>query len=100
MQVRDQSHNGDRYDSYNCLKRIRHTVCHEKNEWARDDDGNGIREVHVNSNAGGWTGPRNFLHPYRDIHKAYLSGYVAFYELAVNHKRGLPAIVSVSVRIH
>ena len=39
----------DEYDSYNRLKRIRHTVCHGKNEWAGDDDGDGIREVHVNS---------------------------------------------------
>ena len=32
----------DEYDSYNRLKRIRHTVCHSQNEWARDDDGDGI----------------------------------------------------------
>ena len=42
----------DEYDSYNRLQRVRHTVCHSKNEWARDDDGDGIREVHVNSNEG------------------------------------------------
>lgn len=23
----------DEYDSYNKLKRVRHTVCHSKNEW-------------------------------------------------------------------
>ena len=50
----------DEYDSYNRLKRIRHTDCHSQNEWARDDDGDGIREVHVNSNEGGWTGLRKF----------------------------------------
>ncbi len=67
----------DEYDSYNTLKRVRHTVCHGKNEYGRDEDGDGIREVHVNSNEGGWTGLRNFLRPYRGVHKAYLSGYVA-----------------------
>jgi transposase-like protein len=90
----------DEYDSYNRLNRIRHTVCHGKNEWARDDDGDGIREVHVNSNEGGWTGLRNFLRPYRGVHKAYLSGYVAIHELAVNHKQVSPGIVSALVRMH
>ena len=90
----------DEYDSYNRLQRIRHTVCHGKNEWARDDDGDGVREVHVNSNEGGWTGLRNFLRPYRGVHKAYLSGYVAIHELAVNHKQVSPAIVSALVRLH
>jgi len=90
----------DEYDSYNRLKRIRRTVCHGKNEWARDDDGDGVREVHVNSNEGGWTGLRNFLRPYRGVHKAYLSGYVAIHELAVNHKQVSPTIISALVRLH
>jgi len=90
----------DEYDSYNRLQRVRHTVCHGKNEWARDDDGDGIREVHVNSNEGGWTGLRNFLRPYRGVHKAYLSGYAAVHELAVNHKRISPSLVSKLVRNH
>ena len=90
----------DEYDSYNRLQRIRHTVCHGKNEWARDNDGDGIREVHVNSNEGGWTGLRNFLRLYRGVHKAYLSGYAAIHEMAVNHKRVSPAIVSALVRLH
>ena len=90
----------DEYDSYNRLKRVRHTVCHGKNEWARDDDGDGIREVHVNSNEGGWTGLRNFLRPYRGVHKAYLSGYVAIHELAVNHKQVSPVVIAALVRIH
>jgi transposase len=59
----------DKYDSYNKLKRIRLIVCHSQNEWARDADGDSVREVHVNSNEGGWTGLRTFLHPFRDVHK-------------------------------
>ena len=90
----------DEYDSYNALKRVRHTVCHSKNEWARDDDGDGIREVPVNSNEGGWTGLRNLLRPYRGVHKAYLSGYVAIQALAVNHKRISPSLVSALVHLH
>ena len=37
----------DENQSYNHVIRPRATVCHGDNEWARDDDGDGIREVHV-----------------------------------------------------
>lgn len=90
----------DEYESYNHLKRVRHTVCHSLKEWARDDDGDGIREVHCNSNEGGWTGLRNFLRPFRGVHKEYLAGYVAIHEFAVNHKAVTPAFVSAIVRLH
>lgn len=88
----------DEYESYNPLARIRHTVCHARKEWARDDDGDGIREVHVNSKEGGWTGLRNFLRPFRGVHKRYLSGYVAIQEFAVNNKAVSPAFISSIVR--
>ena len=45
------------------------TVCHSQGEWARDDDGDGIREVHCNTMEGIWTGLRNFLRPFRGVHK-------------------------------
>lgn len=90
----------DEYDSYNRLERVRLTVCHSDNEWARDADGDGIREVHVNSNEGGWTGLRNFLRPFRGVHKKYLASYVAIHEFAVNHKQVTPNFVSAIVRLH
>jgi transposase-like protein len=90
----------DEYDSYNQLKRLRFTVCHSAGEWARDDDDDGIREVHCNSNEGDWTGLRNFLRPFRGVHKKYLSGYVAIHEFAVNQKQVSPAFVSALVRLH
>ncbi len=90
----------DEYDSYNRLERVRLTVCHSKHEWARDENGDGIREVHVNGNEGGWTGLRNFLRPFRGAHKKYLSGYVAIHEAAVNYKRVTPAFVSAMVGSH
>jgi len=62
-------------------------VCHSKNEWARDDDGDGVREVHCNTMEGIWTGLRNFLRPFRGIHKKYLTLYVAMFEWAHNLKR-------------
>ena len=63
------------------------TVCHSRKEWARDDDGDGIREVHCNTMEGTWTGLRNFLRPFRGVHKKFLALYVAMFEWAHNLKR-------------
>ena len=43
------------------------TVCRAIKEWARDDDGDGIREVHNNTLEGLWTGLRNSLRPFRRV---------------------------------
>jgi hypothetical protein len=48
-------------------------------EWARDDDGDGVREVHCNTIEGIWTGLRNFLRPFRGVSKWYLLQYVAMF---------------------
>jgi len=90
----------DELNSYNRLKRIRHTVCHSKYEWARDDDGDSVREVDVNSSEGSWTGLRNFLQPFRGVHKDYLPGYVAIHEFAINHKHVSHVFISAIVRLH
>ena len=45
------------------------TVNHGAKEWARDDDGDGVREVHTNTMEGTWTGLRNFLRPFRGVSK-------------------------------
>ena len=39
----------DEWQGYNHLLREHLTVCHGDKEWARDDDGDGIREVHTNT---------------------------------------------------
>jgi len=90
----------DEYDSYNTIKRTRATVCHSQGEWARDDDGDGIREVHTNTIEGLWTGLRNFLRPFRGVSKHFLSGYVAIHEFRVNQKRVSPEFISQLVRCH
>jgi transposase-like protein len=56
------------------------TVCHATGEWARDDDGDGVREVHCNTQEGGWTGLRNFLRNFRGVSKYYLYQYVAIFK--------------------
>jgi transposase len=66
--------------------RSHHTVCHSQKEYARDDDGDGVREVHCNTMEGIWTGLRNFLRPFRGVHQKYLAQYVAVFEWAHNLK--------------
>ena len=69
------------------LGRSHATVDHSAREWARDDDGDGVREVHCNTAEGTWTGLRNFLRPFRGASKWYLAGYVAMFEWSNNLKR-------------
>jgi transposase-like protein len=85
--------NTDEWQGYNGLPAIgrdRSTVCHAAREWARDDDGDGVREVHVNTLEGLWTGMRNFLRPFRGVSKTYLYQYVALFEWGYNVKRAAP----------
>ena len=81
------------YSGLPAMGRSRATVCHAAGEWARDDDGDGIREVHVNTLEGLWTGLRNFLRPFRGVSKVYLYQYVAMFEWGYNVKRVTEAFV-------
>jgi transposase-like protein len=91
----DATVNTDEWQAYNHLAatgRLHPTVCHAagQREWARDDDGDGRREVHCNTMEGIWTGVRNFLRPFRGVHKRYLSQYSAVFQWAHNLKRLTP----------
>lgn len=83
--------NTDEWRGYNWLDQSTHphpTVTHNpaQREWARDEDGDGVREVHTNTIEGFWTGLRNFLRPFRGVSKPYLAQYVALYEWGHNFK--------------
>lgn len=90
----------DEWRSYNHILRPHKRVCHGTKEWARDDDGDGVREVHINTTEGMWTTVRNFLRPFRGVHKRYLSGYVAICEFSMNHRRVSPAFISALASLH
>jgi transposase len=92
--------NTDEWQGYNNLPRSRRVVKHRIKEWARDDDGDGIREVHVNTLEGWWTGVRNFLRPFRGVHKLYLREYVALCEWTLMHRRLMPRQLALLVRLH
>ena len=77
----------DEWQGYNRIGRAHSTVCHGQSEWARDDDGDGVREVHANTIEGLWTTTRNFLRPFRGVHKKNLKYYLAMCEHRINLKR-------------
>ncbi len=89
--------NTDEWQGYNQIERQRVTVNHGEHEWARDDDGDGIREIHINTVEGMWTGIRNFLRPFRGVNKNYLSDYVAMCEHNVNVKCITPQFIAALV---
>lgn len=98
----------DEYNIYNWLSSTytHKTVNHGKGEYARDDDGDGKHEVHVNtmegfSMEGFWSLLRPWLRPHRGISQERLPYYLGFFEFLHNiRKRGqvaLSALVSLLV---
>jgi transposase len=71
------------------------TVCYQRYEWARDDDGDGVREVHDNTLDWIWTGLRNYLPPFREVNKDNLAQYVAMFRRAYNTKAVTTAFLRV-----
>ena len=68
------------------MKRGHATVSHADREWARDDDGDGVNEVHDNTLEGIWTGLRNYLRKFRGVNKTYLAQYMAMFQWGYNIK--------------
>jgi len=53
-------------------------VNHERGEYARDEDGDGLCEVHVNTMEGFWSLLRSWLRPHRGISQEKLPLYLGF----------------------
>ena len=91
----------DEWLGYNHIVRRHASVCHAEHEWARDDDGDGIREVHVNTVEGFWSLLRSWLRPHRGISQEKLPCYLCFFEFVHNARRRgkalLPALLAALV---
>ena len=61
-------------------------VNHGRGEYARDEDGDGFCEVHVNTMEGFWSLLRSWLRPHRGISQEKLPLYLGFFEY-VHHIR-------------
>jgi transposase len=59
-------------------------VCHARGEYARDEDGDGFCEVHVNTAEGFWSLLRSWLRPHRGISQEKLPAYLGFFQLVHN----------------
>src|SRR6266568_746051 len=65
------------------------SVNHGRGEYARDEDGDGFCEVHVNTIEGFWSLLRSWLRPHRGISQEKLPLYLGFFEFVHNvRKRG------------
>jgi len=87
------------YDRLHQIGRRHEAVTHRPGQrvWARDADGDGVREVHNNTLEGIWVGLRNFLRPFRGINKWYEDQYVGIFEWAYNLKTVTSNFVRVLV---
>ncbi len=90
----------DESNSYNHIIHSHATVEHGMQEYARDDDGNGIRKVPCLTAEGLWTDVRNVLRPFKGVHNKSLAGYVAISEFRRNLKCVSPAFISALVTFH
>ena len=63
------------------------TVCHGRGEYARDEDGDGFCEVHVNTIEGFWSLLRSWLRPHRGISQNKLPLYLGFFQFVHNARR-------------
>ena len=73
------------------------TVCHGRGEYARDEDGDGFCEVHVNTMEGFWSLLRSWLRPHRGISQEKLPLYLGFFEFVHNARRRGRALLGALV---
>lgn len=82
----------DEYAIYDALPQWGYdhkSVCHGAGEYARDEDGDGFCEVHVNTMEGLCSLLRSWLRPHRGISQEKLPLYLGFFEFVHNaRKRG------------
>lgn len=92
----------DEYGIYNLLSSwgyAHKTVCHGAGEYARDEDGDGFFEVHVNTMEGFWSLLRCWLRPHRGISQQRLPLYLGFFEVVHNARKRGKALLSTLLEI-
>ena len=71
------------------------TVC--RGEYARDEDGDGFCEVHVNTIEGFWSLLRSWLRPHRGISQEKLPAYLGFFQFIHNTRRRGKALLGALI---
>ena len=73
------------------------TVCHGRGEYARNEDGDGFCEVHVNTIEGFWSLLRSWLRPHRGISQDKLPLHLGFFQFVHNARRRGKALLGALV---
>ena len=92
----------DEYSIYARLERWGYghkSVNHGRGEYARDEDGDGFCEVHVNTMEGFWSLLRSWLRPHRGIFQAKLPLYLGFFEFVHNVGRRGKALLGSLIEL-
>jgi transposase len=90
----------DEYDIYTRLPAWGYdhkTVCHASGEYARDEDGDGFCEVHINTIEGFWSLLRSWLRPHRGISQDKLPLYLSFFQFVHNARQRGKALLGALV---
>ncbi len=92
----------DEYSIYACIEKWGYAhkrVNHGRGEYARDEDGDGFCEVHVNTMEGFWSLLRSWLRPHRGISQEKLPLYLGFFEFVHNVRRRGKALLSTRTEV-
>jgi transposase-like protein len=92
----------DEYDIYSRLEQWGYeheNVCHSDGEYARDDDGDGFCEIHVNTMEGFWSLLRSWRRPHRGISQEHLPLYLGFFEFVHNVRRRGKALLGALLEL-
>ena len=85
-------------DRQSLANRYRHkTVCRGRGEYARDEEGNGFCEVHVNTIEGLWSLLRSWLRPHRGISQGKLPLSPGFFQFVHNACRRGKALLGALI---
>jgi transposase-like protein len=74
-------------------------VNHGRGEYARDEDGDGFCEVHVNTMEGFWSLLRSWLRPHRGISQEKLPLYLGFFEFVHNIRQRGKALLHALIEL-
>jgi transposase len=91
-------------DEYNIYNRLEYwgyghpVVCHSKGEYARDEDGDGFHEVHVNTMEGFGSLLRSWLRPHRGLSQEKLPLYLGFFEFIHNMRKRGKALLELLIQ--
>jgi transposase-like protein len=87
------------YAKLACMGYTHKSVNHGKGEYARDEDGDGFCEVHVNTMEGFWSLLRSWFRPHRGISQEKLPLYLGFFEFVHNAKKRGKALLESLVHM-